>query len=381
VGESQTDVLASKPYRKQAEPIMQILSAASAFPKYYYSQDVLCRALEEYWGDKLANPALMRRLQRHTGVAGRYLSLPLQAYTKLATWGETNDLWIQTAVELGKQAVCRALNQAGLAPRALGAFFFTSVTGISSPSIDALLINRMGLSANIRRIPMFGLGCVAGAAGLSRAADYVKAHPSQLAVLLSVELCSLTLQREDLSLANLISAGLFGDGAAAVIVAGAEYDLPSDVASAGFELAGPRILATRSVFYPGTEDMMGWAISEKGFRIVLSRDVPNLVFQRLGGDVDAFLADEGYGRGDLGSWVLHTGGPKVLEATQAALGLEKEQLAASWDCLRKTGNLSSASVLLVLEEVMKNRRPEPGTLGLLAAMGPGFCSELVLLRW
>jgi alkylresorcinol/alkylpyrone synthase len=361
---------------------MQILSAASAFPKYYYPQDVLCRALEEYWGDKLGNPALMRRLHRHTGVEARYLSLPLHAYTKLATWGETNNLWIQTATELGKQAVCRALNQVGLSPRDLGAIFFTSVTGISSPSIDALLINRLGLSPNIRRIPMFGLGCVAGAAGISRAADYVKAHPSQSAVLLSVELCSLTLQREDLSVANLISAGLFGDGAAAVIVAGEEFDLPTpEVASVGFELAGPKILATRSVFYPETEDMMGWAISEKGFRIVLSREVPNLVRQRLAKDVDAFLAEMDYLRSDIGSWVLHTGGPKILEATQAALGLKDGQLNASWDCLRKTGNLSSASVLLVLEEVMKHRRPDPGTLGLLAAMGPGFCSELVLLQW
>jgi len=361
---------------------MQIISAASAFPKYYYSQDVLCRALEEYWGDKLENPALMRRLQRHTGVEGRYLSLPLHAYAKLATWGETNDLWIQTAVELGKQAVCRALNHAGLVPRDLGAIFFASVTGISSPSIDALLINRMGLSPNIRRIPMFGLGCVAGAAGISRAADYVKAHPSQLAVLLSVELCSLTLQHEDLSVANLISAGLFGDGAAAVIVAGEKCDLPGpQVASGRLELAGPKILGTRSVFYPETENMMGWAISEKGFRIVLSSEVPNLVRERLGGDVNAFLSEMGYARGDIGNWVLHTGGPKVLQATQAALGLEGGQLDASWDCLRKTGNLSSASVLVVLEEVMKRRRPEPGTLGLLAAMGPGFCSELVLLRW
>jgi len=360
---------------------MQILSAASAFPKHYYSQDVLCRALEEYWGDKLGSPTLMRRLQRRTGVEGRYLSLPLHAYAKLATWGETNAIWIQTAVELGKQAVCRALNHAGLAPRDLGAFFFTSVTGISSPSVDGLLINRMGLSPNIRRIPMFGLGCVAGAAGISRAADYVKAHPSQLAVLLSVELCSLTLQREDLSVANLISAGLFGDGAAAVIVAGEDCDVPVPDASCGLQLAGPKILATRSIFYSQTEDMMGWAISEKGFRIVLSREVPNLVRHRLGGDVDAFLAGVGHTRSDIGSWVLHTGGPKVLEATQAALNLDKGQLDASWDCLRKTGNLSSASVLVVLEEVMNHRRPEPGTLGLLAAMGPGFCSELVLLQW
>jgi alkylresorcinol/alkylpyrone synthase len=359
---------------------MQILSAASAFPKYYYSQEVLCRALEEYWGDKLENPTLMRRLQRHTGVEGRHLSLPLQAYTKLSTWGETNNLWIQTAVELGRQAVCRALNQAGLAPRDLGAFFFTSVTGVSSPSVDALLINRMGLSPNICRIPLFGLGCVAGAAGVSRAADYVKAYPSQLAVLLSVELCSLTLQRDDLSVANLISAGLFGDGAAAVIVAGESCDLPSPEFGIGGEI-GPKILATRSVFYPQTEEMMGWAISEKGFRIVLSREVPNLVRQRLGGDVDAFLAEIGYTRRDIGSWVLHTGGPKILEATQVALELHDGELAASWDCLRKTGNLSSASVLVVLEEVMKRRRPAPGTLGLLAAMGPGFCSELVLLQW
>jgi alkylresorcinol/alkylpyrone synthase len=361
---------------------MQILSAASAFPKYYYSQDVLCRALEEYWGDKLENPALMRRLQRRTGVEGRYLSLPLHAYAKLATWGETNNLWIQTAIGLGKQAVCRALNQAGFSPRDLGAIFFTSVTGISSPSIDALLINRMGLSPNIRRIPMFGLGCVAGAAGVSRAADYVNAYPSQLALLLSVELCSLTLQRGDLSVANLISAGLFGDGAAAVILAGADCDLrASDVVLGSLGVAGPKILATRSVFYPETEKMMGWAISEKGFRIVLSREVPNLVRQRLGGDVDFFLSEAGYLRSDIRSWVLHTGGPKVLEATQAALGLEDGQLDASWHCQRTKGNLSSASVLLVLEEVMKNRRPEAGTLGLLAAMGPGFCSELVLLQW
>jgi len=198
----------------------------------------------------------------------------------------------------------------------------------------------------------------------------VRAYPRQAAVLLSVELCSLTLQHDDLSVANLISSGLFGDGAAAVIVAGAECPLP-----------GPEILDTRSVFYPGTEDVMGWDVSEKGFRIVLSRQVPDMVRNHLAGDVDAFLCDHGMSRSDIGSWVLHTGGPKVLEATEEALALHDGELAASWDCLRRTGNLSSASVLVVLEEVMSHRRPAPGTLGLLAAMGPGFCSELVLLRW
>lgn len=143
----------------------------------------------------------------------------------------------------------------------------------------------------------------------------------------------------------------------------------------------PKILGTRSVFYSDTEEMMGWDVSEKGFRIMLSPEVLEWIRRKLGSDVDAFLADLGRNRKDVESWVMHTGGPKVLQATAAALGLENGELAASWDCLRRTGNLSSASVLVVLEEVMKNCRPASGTLGLLAAMGPGFCSELVALEW
>ena len=349
---------------------MQIAAVASAFPEHYYPQEQLLEALQEYWGDKIENKDVLRRLHRHVGVDGRYLSLPKEEYLKIETWGEANDHWIRTARDLGEKAIRGALREAGLHPRHLNAFFFTSVTGICSPSIDAQLINRLDLCRNIRRLPIFGLGCVAGAAGISRAADYVRAYPGQVAVLLSVELCSLTLQRGDISMANLISSGLFGDGAAAVIVAGSEC---------GF--SGPKILATRSVFYPETEEMMGWKVSENGFRIVLSREVPNLVRRNLARDVDEFLAERGLTRGDIGSWVLHTGGPKILEATAETLGLKNGELDVSWVCLRRMGNLSSASVLLVLEEVMKNRRPEPGTLGLLAAMGPGFCSELLLLEW
>jgi alkylresorcinol/alkylpyrone synthase len=349
---------------------VRIVSAASAFPPHYYSQEMLLEALQEYWGDQIENPHVLRRLHRHVGVDGRHLALPKEEYLKVKTWGEANHHWIRTAKELGEKAITSALAGTGLSGRNLGAFFFTSVTGISSPSIDALLINQMELCRNIRRVPIFGLGCVAGAAAISRAADYVRAYPDQVAVVLSVELCSLTIQRDDVSMANLISAGLFGDGAAAVIVAGADCGLP-----------GPSILATRSVFYPNTEEMMGWDISEKGFRIVLSREVPNLVRENLAHDLDDFLAERGLTRANIGNWVLHTGGPKILEATAEALELKNGELDASWDCLRRTGNLSSASVLVVLEEVMKNRRPEPGTLGILAAMGPGFCSEFVLLKW
>ncbi len=354
---------------------MRIASAASAFPEHYYSQKVLLERLQDYWGPELKNPLLLARLHRNVTVDGRYLAIPAEQYVDIKTWGQANDIWIRVAQELGEKALCLALHNAGLEPSDLGCLLFTTVTGVASPSIDALLINRMKLPTNIRRTPIFGLGCVAGAAGIARASDYVRAYPKQAAALVSVELCSLTLQREDLSVANLISSGLFADGAAAVIVTGPEFDAPEP------EIPGPRILATRSVFYPSTEDMMGWNISEKGFRIILSTEVPTLIRENLGRDVDAFLADNGHKRSDLKSFVLHTGGPKVLDASADALGLHNGQLDASWDCLRKVGNLSSASVLCVLEDVMKNRRPEPGTLGLLAAMGPGFCSELLLLQW
>jgi alkylresorcinol/alkylpyrone synthase len=308
-------------------------------------------------------------------VDGRHLVLPIERYYSLKNFGEFNQVWIEAAQELGERAIRCAMGRAGLELSQIGALFFVSVTGVASPSIDARLVNRMKLPTNLRRTPIFGLGCVAGAAGVARAADYVRAYPDQVAVLLSVELCSLTLQREDLSLANLVSSGLFGDGAAAVVIAGA------DVKRREASYDGPEILATGSVFYPDTEDVMGWDISEKGFRIVLSREVPEVVREHLGPDVDALLRAHGFQRADVGSWVLHTGGPKVLEAAEDSLGLKNGEIQASWDCLRRVGNLSSASVLCVLEDVMLNRRPEPGTLGVMAALGPGFCSEVVLLRW
>jgi alkylresorcinol/alkylpyrone synthase len=349
---------------------MRIASVASAFPENYYDQQVLTDALKNDWRHRLPNPDILDRLDESMKVEGRYLVHTLDFYEKLTTWGQANNAWIDHALELGEEALCKALHAAGMKPKELSAIYVTSVTGIAAPSIDARLVNRMGLSPNIKRIPIFGLGCVAGAAGIARAADYVHGYPDQAAALLSVELCSLTLQRDDLSMAHLISAMLFGDGAAATIIVGSKRQ--SD---------GPEILATKSIFYPHTERVMGWDISEKGFRIVLSPEVPDTVVKHLGKDVDAFLAEQGHKRSDIKTWVMHTGGPKVLEATATALGLQEKDLAASWECLRKVGNISSTSVLLVLEDVYMNRRPEPGSLSILAAMGPGFCSELVLLRW
>jgi alkylresorcinol/alkylpyrone synthase len=349
---------------------MKIAGVASAFPKYEYSQETLLRAFLAHWGERLDNPHFLERLHNRVGVETRHIALPIEDYPGLTSWGVANNHWIRVAVDLSEECLGTALERSGLEKSDLGAIFFVSVTGIASPSVEARLMNRMRLPVNLKRIPIFGLGCLAGAAGIARAADYVKAFPKQAAAVISVELCSLTLQQDDFSMANLISTGLFGDGAAAVLVSGDE--LPT---------GGPRILATKSIFYPDTEHVMGWDISEKGFKIVLSREVPEVVETHLAADVDAFLAEHGLARADIGCFVIHTGGPKVLEATQAALGLPAGALDASWDCLRRMGNLSSASVLCVLEEIQMRRTPAPGTWGLLAAMGPAFCSELVLLRW
>jgi alkylresorcinol/alkylpyrone synthase len=355
---------------KGQDAFMKIASVAGAFPEHYYSQTSILAELRRYWADRLTNPMLLERLHRRIGVHGRYLAFAVDDYYQLTTWGQANGAWSRMAQELGEKAIQGALERSGLAPTALGAFFFVSVTGIASPSIDACLMNRMQLPRNLKRMPIFGLGCVAGAAGIARAADYVRAYPKQAAVLLSVELCSLTLQRDDLSMANLISAGLFGDGAAAVVVAGSEC--PAQ---------GPTILGSHSFFYPGTEYVMGWDISEKGFRIVLSPDVPLMVKTYLADNVDAFLADFGLTRRDIGSWIAHPGGPKILDAVAATLELPNGALDSAWNCLRRVGNLSSASVLLVLEEIIQRQRPPAGTYGMMLAMGPGFCSELVLLRW
>ncbi|HUY81896.1 MAG TPA: 3-oxoacyl-[acyl-carrier-protein] synthase III C-terminal domain-containing protein [Acidobacteriaceae bacterium] len=349
---------------------MRIASTSTAYPPHYYKQHEVVDALKVYWGQDPMTAAAIERLHSRTGVDGRYFARTLEEYASLDTWGKANNVWIEVAEQLGAAAIEELLRQTGVGREQIAALYFVSITGVSSPSIDARLVNRMGLSPNIKRNPIFGLGCVAGAAGLVRAADYVKAYPDEIAVLLSVELCSLTWQRDDLSAANFISAGLFGDGAAAVMVAGERAGLD-----------GPRILANRQVFYPETQDVMGWDISEKGFHIVLSPDVPKVVRENLGRDVDAFLATQGLARGDIGSWIMHTGGPKVLDATEEALGLEGQALERSREALRRVGNLSSASVLVVLDDVMRQGRPERGTYSVLAAMGPGFCSEMLLLQW
>jgi alkylresorcinol/alkylpyrone synthase len=349
---------------------LKIAAVGRALPPHHYDQETLLAALQRRWGDRYFNLERLERLHRNVLVGGRHLALPIEEYDRLTTWGEANDAWIRVAQEVGAEAVLDGLSRAGLSTQDISALIFVTVTGVATPSIDARLMNRLGLPPGVKRMPIFGLGCVAGAAGIARAADYVRAYPKEVAVLLSVELCSLTLQGEDLSIPNLIATGLFGDGAAAVMVVGDERAAD-----------GPEIVATRSIFYPDSERVMGWDISQDGFRIVLSADVPQVVREFLRRDVDAFLADHGLTRAEISSWVCHPGGPKVLEAMQEALELPEGALDLTWRSLREVGNLSSTSVLLVLADTLEQHRPPPGSWGMITAMGPGFCSELVLLRW
>jgi alkylresorcinol/alkylpyrone synthase len=348
---------------------VRIASVAAAFPENYYSQAQTLATLGRQWGDSPQVLARLTTFHERSGVGARHLALPIEQYPGLAGFSERNREYTRCAVDLGERALSAALKQAGVAPSELDHLFFVSITGIATPSIDARLVNRLKLNPALRRTPIFGLGCVAGAAGLARAADWAKAYPEGNVALLAVELCSLTWQPDDLSVPNLIACSLFGDGAAALVLSGRARS------------GGPRVVASRSVFYPETEHVMGWDIGSQGLKVVLSAGVPELVRQHVRADVEKFLAEHAMQLGDVRHWLLHTGGPKVLEAFQAALGLSARDLEFSWRQLRDNGNLSSASVLMVLADTCRERAPAPGERGLLMAMGPGFCSEMVLLEW
>ncbi len=347
-----------------------IRAVGRALPPHYATQEEIIHGLRELWATRHFNVERLEELHRAVQVSGRYLALPAAEYPALVTFQQRNDAWIRVALDLSEQVVRQALDKAGLTPRDVDHIFFVTVTGISTPSIDARLVNRLGLRPDVKRTPIFGLGCVAGAAGTARAADYLRAFPGHTALLVSAELCSLTLQREDLSIPNIIASGLFGDGAACVVLRGAAK-----------EAGGPRVVATRSVFYPDTERIMGWDVLETGFKVVLSSKVPNLVRDHIRQNVDGFLGEHGLTRADVRHWVAHTGGPKVLQAFEESLEVPEGGLARSWASLKEVGNLSSASVLFVLGDMLESGQARPGDWGMMMAMGPGFCSELVLLRW
>lgn len=362
-----------------------IAAVAPVLPGWVYPQAEITAELAPLLTGEDRARAVLERIQAGSGIETRHLAMPLGAYRDLRSFTQTNDLFIRLGTDLAERAARDALDAAGLAPHEVDFLLFTSVTGVSAPSLDALLVPRLGLRPDVKRLPSFGLGCAGGAAGLARVHDYLRGHPDHVALLVSVELCSLTLQRDDPSLANVVASGLFGDGASAVVLLGERRGAAWRADRGAASSAAPEVIDTRSRIYPGTEGDLGWAVGATGFRIVLSPRVPQVIEANLGEDVAAFLFPYGLKAGDVGSWVVHAGGPKILDAVAQALDLDDGALAASRRSLARAGNLSSSSVLHVLADTIAARAgataPAGADEGVLMAFGPGVAAELVLLRW
>jgi alkylresorcinol/alkylpyrone synthase len=315
--------------------------------------------------------------------------LPLADYGALGP-GAANDRYIEEATALGERALRGALADSGLHADDLDLLIVTSVTGVAVPSLDALLMPRLGLRADVKRLPVFGLGCVAGAAGLARLHDYLLGWPGHAAALLAVELCSLSLPRSSVTTADLVASALFGDGAVALVARGTRARGRARIRARAERRrrpqpirvpALPRVIATRSEVYPDSGGALGWRLGPDGFRIVLTAELAEVVARRLGESVTGFLAEHGLTVDDIGTWICHPGGPKVLDAAQRALKLPEDALASSRRSLALAGNMSSASVLHILELTVADNAPAAGTFGMMIGLGPGVSAELLLLRW
>ena len=345
-----------------------IAASATALPPHLITRDDVKYYMGKVFDIPERRLEAMMSIVDNAAVHQRRAIFPIEYTVQPRALAQTNNEYIEHAIPLGREAAEKCLARAGMVPEDIDLIITVSCTGFMIPSLDAHLIKLMGFRSNVRRMPFTELGCAAGAMSLSRAADYLYAHPGANILIIAVELPSLTFQRKDISQANLISSILFGDGAAAVIVTGQPKP-------------GPKILVTETYTFPDSLGAMGFDLRDSGFHILLAKDVPEMIGSKIKGLVEGFLSRQGMTQQDIKGWILHPGGARLLKNVEEALGLCKCDTQPSWDILGNVGNLSSATILFILQEWLEKRPLKTGEHALAAAFGPGFSAEFLLLQW
>jgi alkylresorcinol/alkylpyrone synthase len=358
-----------------------IISVAEAVPPFVIKQEQAMEFARELFSSKFKDIERLLRAFQNGQIRKRHFVNDINWFKEDRSFEEKNDSYIQSAVALGITAIKNCLQDKSFLTREIGcaeidAIFYISTTGLSTPSIEARIMNHLPFTSHTKRIPIWGLGCAGGAAGLSRAFEYCRAYPKAKVLVLSVELCSLTFQRDDYSKSNLIGTSLFADGVACVLVCGDDVD----TREFSRKETSPVIIRTQSTLMPDSLDVMGWDIKNQGLYVVFSRDIPSIIESWLKPNVQEFLEDNQIKLNQIDHFVAHPGGKKVIDAYMKSLNLSASMTSTSLEILKNYGNMSSATILYVLRQFMSNNIPR-GSYGLCTALGPGFSSELLLLRW
>src|SRR6266851_4357949 len=365
--ETKTEAEATQ-VRNGYESPCAIVATATAVPEHTISREDVKLYLGRVFDIPERRLEAMMSIVDNAQVHSRQMIFPLDYTIQSRSLEKTNQEYMQHAIELGRRAAEECLQRAGMTPQDIDMIITVSCTGFMIPSLDAHLINLMGFRSDVRRMPFTELGCAAGAMALGRASDYLQSRADGNVLIIAVELPSLTFQRKDISQANLISSILFGDGAAAVLVTGKESQ-------------GPKIMVSETYTFPDSLGAMGFDLRDSGFHILLAKDVPEMIGAKIRGLIDGFLERQGKKFQDIKGWILHPGGARLLGNVETALGLTKCQTQPSWDILGNVGNLSSATILFILQEWLEKRPLKPGEYALAAAFGPGFSAEFLLLQW
>lgn len=355
-----------------------IASVSTVNPTYSVQQSDAEKLTYALFKNNFKNIERLLKVFDNGEIDQRYLCMPLKWYRETHDFEERNQLYIEHAVNYGVQAIQKCLNNPTqldrpISPAEIDAIFYISSSGIATPSIEARIMNELPFSTHTKRIPIWGLGCAGGAAGLSRAYEYCLAYPQANVLVLAIEFCSLTFQKENYTKSNLIGASLFADGIACALVTGEDSAIHTTKPK-------PKIIGTASKFMPNSEDVMGWDIQNNGFHVIFSKSIPTIITKWLGPFVHNFLEKYALTEHDVEHFIAHPGGKKVLLAYEDALHFQQNKTIISREILRNYGNMSSPTILYVLKQFLENN-PQSKEIGLMAALGPGFCGELLLLRW